>query len=54
MKNRIKKYRKENKISTRKFALSLGISHRTVEGWEMGRHIPNSMKILIRVVYPEL
>lgn len=47
----IKKIRKFNDLSTKELGEMLGVSHRTVEGWEQGRPISkkiiSSLKILI-------
>lgn len=51
MKNKVKSIRKKYGISTREFARRLGVSHRTVEGWEQGRTITPQTKLFINVMF---
>ena len=47
--NKIKSIRTTYNLSTRGLAAQLGVSHRTVEGWEQGRPMRPSMQILLDI-----
>ena len=49
----IKKIRNEHKLTVAQIADQLGVSPRTVEGWEQGRPIPPTTCRLIGVLYPQ-
>ena len=50
MKNELKKIRKKNNLNTAQLGSMLGVSGRTVENWEQGRLVPQTVIILVKVL----
>ena len=47
----IKKIRKKSGLNTKDFGETLGVSGRTVEGWEYGKTVPEPILRLIKNIY---
>ncbi len=43
-----------NDCSTKFIAYKLGVSHRTVEGWEQGRKVTKQTKLFIKTIFPDI
>ena len=49
----VKKFREQLNMTQQKFANELGVTLKTVQNWEAGRPVPDSIRKLVQYIYKE-